>query len=355
MSDALNQARELLDQQKFQEALELLHTVDSLDLTVKVSVARALSGLGKWEQAHSLFSEVIDQNVAAHEALAGRGLLYYLTGNFQDAIADYNKAIESEPSVGRYRGLRGVLFAQVGDVSQALVELEAAHELGCTDPAFMLSRAQLHLSSRNLAKAQEALALAERWGGDEVAIAILEAAMSMAKGEPKEALASYRFAVEKAPESVSNWMNLLALTAQVDRSSLLAEANRALEAHPNSEQVISLVVGAYREAGDVKGGFKVLKDAIRRNPKSPLLRFQLGLGYAYTDKFEKAIDQFTKALEIVPRFPRALDARGNCYEKLGRQEEAQADFEKSYEIRKEDAEKQAVEQQMVAPSGNGSD
>lgn len=353
MSDPLTQAREMLDQQKFQEALELLHTVEPIDSTVKVSVARALSGLGKWEQAHSLFSEVISQDRSSHEAMAGRGLLYFLTGNFRDALVDYNQAIESGPSVGRYRGLRGVLFAQAGDVPRAIGDLEAAYELECHDPAFMLSRAQVHLSTRNASKAQEAIALAERWGGDEVAIAILEGALSMLKGDHKEAYASYRFAVEKAPEAVINWVNMLALTAQIDRANLIAEAERALEAHPDSEELIQLAVGAYREAGKMKRAVKLLKEAIKRNPKSPLLYFQLGLGYAYSEKFEKAVDQFTKALEIVPRFPRALDARGNCLEKLGRQDEAQADFEKSLAIRQEDAEKQAVQRQMVAPSGNG--
>lgn len=355
MSDALTQARELLEQQRFQDALELLHSVETMDSVVKVSVARALSGLGKWEQAHSLFSEVIEQDPSSHEALAGRGLLYFLTGNFRDALVDYSQAIENGPSVGRYRGLRGVLFAQAGDAPRAISDLEAAYDLGCHDPAFTLSRAQIQLTVRDATKAQEAIALAERGGGDEVAIAILEGALSMLKGDPKEAYASYRFAVEKAPESITNWMNFLALTAQLDRANLIPEAERALELHPDSEELIQLAVGAYREGGKKKRAIRLLKEAVKRNSKSPLLYFQLGLGYAYAEKFEKAIEHLTSALELAPRFPRALDARGNCLEKLGRTDEAQADFEKSLAIRQEDAEKQEVRRQMVPPSGNGAE
>ena len=220
MSDTLTEARELLDQQKFQEALELLHTVDEVNSIVKTSIARALSGLGRWEQAHSLFSEIIQQDEECHEALAGRGLLYFLTGNFQKAGGDYSKAIEGAPMNGRYHGLMGVLLAQLGNGPQALKALESAFDLGCTDPSFMIARAQIHLATRNQEKAEEALAMADKHGGDEATVAALEGALAMLKGDPKEALASYRFSVEKDPQAVNNWMNLLTLTAKLDQLGL---------------------------------------------------------------------------------------------------------------------------------------
>lgn len=355
MSDTLLQARELLEQQNFQEALDLLNTVSPIDSVVKTSIARALSGLGRWEQAGSLFSEVIKQDPDYHEAYAGRGLLYFLSGGFAEAHADYVKALEKAPKNGRYYGLMGVLLAQVGEAVEALKAFDAAYKLGCHDTAFILSAAQLHLAMRNPEHAQAALSLAEKHGAEEGAIAALEGSLSMLKGDPKEALASFRFAVDKAPGEINNWMNMLTLTAQLERGRLLEEAQRALKALPDSPEIIQVAVGAYREAGQLKEAFKVLREAIKRNPESPLLHFHLGLGYAYSEKFEKAVEAFTEALKYAPRFPRALDARGNCYERLGKKDEARADFEKSHEIRQEDAEKQAVRRQMVEPSGNGAD
>jgi len=355
MSDTLNKARNLLDEQSFDEALELLHTVTPVTPLVKVSVARALSGLGRWEEAHSLFSEALTEDPECHEGYSGRGLLYFLTGDFQRAHEDYLKAIDGAPMNGRYHGLRGILLAQVGDVPNALKELEACYDLGCHDPSFLLSRGQINLAVRDAAKARESLDLAEKHDADEAAIAALEGALSLLNGDAKEALASYRFSVEKAPEAANNWLNTLALTAQLERSRLLEEAQRALEAHPNHGEIIQVVVGAYREAGKLKEAFQVLKEAIERNPESPLLYFQMGMGLAQSGKFEKAVEQFSKALEFAPRFPRALDARGNCLEQLGRKDEAQADFQKSHDIRKEDAEKSAVQQKMVKPSQNGAE
>ena len=145
MSDKLNQARDLLDQQKFTEALELLHSVESVTSPVKVALARAMSGLGKWEPAHSLLCEALADDPNNHEGYASRGLLYFLTGNLDKAHSDYAKAIKEAPMNGRYHGLNGILLAQVGDVPNALKALESAYSLGSRDPAYILARAQVYL------------------------------------------------------------------------------------------------------------------------------------------------------------------------------------------------------------------
>jgi tetratricopeptide (TPR) repeat protein len=347
--DTLTQARELLEAQDFEKALELLNQVEPITPNVKAAVARALSGLGRWDAAHSLFCEALTDDPQCHEGFGGRGLLYFFTGHLDKAVIDYSKAIEIEPSNGRYHGLRGVLFGQVGDAPRALADLEKAYELGDHDASYILCRAQLLLAIRQLPQAEEMLQLAEQHNADLAALSSLEGALSMLKGSPKEALASYRFATEQAPQVTANWMNMLALTAQLDRPRLMEEVNRALELHPDNEEFITLAVGALVEEGKPKKAFKLLDDAAKRNPESPLLQFQMGMGLANAGKFGKAAEHFTKALELEPRFPRALDARGNCLERMGKKEEAQADFEESARIRKEDAEKAAEQRARQNP------
>ncbi|MFA5507119.1 MAG: tetratricopeptide repeat protein [Vulcanimicrobiota bacterium] len=339
MPDTLTRARDLLEAQDFETALNLLHQVSPVTSEVKSSVARALSGLGRWQEAHALFSEVVGEDPGCSEGFAGRGLLYFFTGQFEKARNDYDQAIELEPENGRYHGLRGVLSGELGDAVNALSDLETAYQLGDQDPSYILARAQLLLATNQLPEAEEALQLAEQHDADSAALSSLEGALSMLKGNPKEALASYRFAVEQSPQVIDNWMNMLALTARLDRPRLLEEVTRALESHPDNEEFLQLAVGAMVEAGQPKEAFNLLNEAIERNPESPLLHFQMGMGLAGSGHFEKAVEHLSKALELRPRFPRALDARGNCLERLSKEQEAQADFEESARIRTEDAER----------------
>lgn len=353
MSETLNQARTLLEEEKFAEALELLHTVTPVTSLVKASVGRALSGLSRYEEAHALFCEIIEEDKECHEAFASRGLLYFLNGQFDKAQPDFEAAVEGAPMNGRYHGLKGVLLAQMGDGPGAIKSLESAYDMGAHDAAYLLARAQIHLAMRDLSKATLVLELAEKHGADAAALAALEGALNLLEGKHEEALASYRFSVEKAPENEANWMNMLTLTAKVKRDMLLSEAKRALKAHPESDNIILLNIGVLLEHQKVDEAFQMMEEALERNPKNPRMQFQMGLGLAGAGKFEKAIEHLTLALDIEPRFPRALDARGNCRERLGRTAEAQEDFKRSHAIRQEDAEKQAVAKQMVAPSGNG--
>lgn len=342
MTDTLTKATELLDKQKFQEALDLLNTISPTTAVIKTRAARALSGLGDWQSAFDLFSEVLTHEPDCHEALSGRGVLFYLSGHLDHAKKDYDKAIELAPEKGRYRGLRGMLYGQAGAVTEALEDLEQAYELGDSDPAYLLARAQLHLSAQQLPEAKRILELAEQFNADEAALSSLEGALSVMEGDHEEGLASYRYAVEAAPQVVDYWMNMLVLTSKVSRGRLLDESLRALDEHPDHPEIIQVAVGAYIEKGQVKEAFQIMRDAIGRNPDSPILHFQMGMGLAHMEKFEQAVASFDKALELEPRFPRALDARGNCLERLGKKKEAELDFKESHRIRKEDAERMGM-------------
>lgn len=347
MSDTLTEPRELLDQQRFEEALLRLEQARPVTPQVKILRGRALSGLSRWQEAHTYFCQALDEDPHAHEGWAGKGLIHYLAGQLPEAKHDYDKAVENGPMVGRYRGLRGVLLAQAGDAVNALKDLQAAYDLGDTDPTYLLTRAQLHLAMSQVEPARAAIQLAEIHQADQGVLSALEGALSMLTGNPQEALASYRFAVEAAPGMVESWLNMLTLTAQLERSRLFDEVKRALKAHPDQDEIIQLAVGAYMEKGLAKEAFQILRDAIERQPENPLLHFQLGLGLANTKKYQKAVEALTCALELQPRFPRALDARGNCLERLERAEEAKKDFEESHRIRTEDAQRLAALQQAA--------
>ena len=57
--------------------------------------------------------------------------------------------------------------------------------------------------------------------------------------------------------------------------------------------------------------------------------FKAGVDYAESNKFEFAIDEFTKAVELDPDFTKAYIERGKLYDKAGNKEAAIEDFSKA--------------------------
>ena len=57
-----------------------------------------------------------------------------------------------------------------------------------------------------------------------------------------------------------------------------------------------------------------------------------GVAYANLGNYLQAIEDFTQAINLNPTFVLSYYHRGNCYEKIGENKKAQADFKKVAEL-----------------------
>ncbi|MBP2680216.1 MAG: Type phosphodiesterase / nucleotide pyrophosphatase [Candidatus Krumholzibacteriota bacterium] len=71
-------------------------------------------------------------------------------------------------------------------------------------------------------------------------------------------------------------------------------------------------------------------------PENPDAYNNLGQRYQEQGEYEKAIEQFTKALAINPNFPSALNNIGVCYGRVKRYDLAEASFRKALSLKKND-------------------
>jgi tetratricopeptide (TPR) repeat protein len=75
-----------------------------------------------------------------------------------------------------------------------------------------------------------------------------------------------------------------------------------------------------------------LKSALQSKPNDVKTLVDLGNLYYDNNKFEPAIDSYSKALELNPNDVSVHTDRGSCYWSLGQAEPAIADFQKSLEL-----------------------
>lgn len=101
-----------------------------------------------YQEAIEAFSEVINAlKPDLAETYFQRGLIYHRLGDYEQAVADYNKAIESNPElVGAYRKLAHVYY-ELGDYEQSIANCNRVIELAPDDTEAYVMRGIGYYSS----------------------------------------------------------------------------------------------------------------------------------------------------------------------------------------------------------------
>lgn len=305
MSETITQCRELIQAERYEDALRSLPELANSDSQEKTLRGRALSGLGRFAEAEGVFADALRQDGENHEALAGLGLLAWLSGRHHPALERFNAAVSLAPENGRYRGLRGLVQAQMKNTKGALDDFRAAYELGDRDPAPMLAKAQILITRGELEAGREALERARENGAEEGALGSLEGALLRISGDHSGALAGYESALASDPSRVQIWWEVLGLVSQIDRDRFPALLEEALKHHPNDERILILAAARLREDGRLEEALVHLQQAVERNPSNLSLLVFLGTYLRELDRTQEALACFEKALEINPNTAKA--------------------------------------------------
>ncbi|MFC0435687.1 tetratricopeptide repeat protein [Kutzneria buriramensis] len=219
----------------------------------------------RFDEAIADFNKAVELNPKYQWAFAMRGETYRIMKRFDDAIADFNKAVELNPKYGWAYGSRGQAYQATGRNDEAIADFTRAIE--CT-PNYAWA----------FAMRGETYRLMKRYN---------------------EALTDFDKAIEHDPMFAWPVVGRGVTHRSLERhEEAIAEFTRAIELFPEYSW-------AFVERGET---------------------------YHKTTRTAEAIADFTKAIELTPDYYRAFVRRGRTYGWLGRHEEALADFNKAIEL-----------------------
>ena len=90
---------------------------------------RTVFASGNYEQAINDFNKTIELNPKYAEAYTSRGIYYYASGIPRLAINDFNKTIELNPQNADAYYMRGSTYEMLGNTQQATKDYDKAIEL----------------------------------------------------------------------------------------------------------------------------------------------------------------------------------------------------------------------------------
>jgi tetratricopeptide (TPR) repeat protein len=117
-----------------------------------------------YQQAIKDFDKAIELNPNLAEAYNNRGLVYGKLGNLQQAIKDFDKAIELNPNYAEAYYSRGIAFGKLGNLQQEIKDYDKAIELNPDLAQAYYNRGNAHMNLDNLQQATKDLKTAALLG-----------------------------------------------------------------------------------------------------------------------------------------------------------------------------------------------
>lgn len=269
----------------------------------------------------------------AREALEeGNRLLE--AGDFDGALAAYDRSLELRPDDPRTLSNRGVALSELGRSDVALAAHDRSLELrpDHADTHYNRGNALGHL------------------GQNEEALAAFDRSLELRPDHPhahenrgvvlgrlsrnEEALAAFDRALQLGPDNfVTHYCRGNALGRLGRNEEALAAYDRALELRPDDPDTVTNRGGALIELGRHQEALAAYDRALELRPDHADSHYNRGTALGHLDRNEEALAAYDRALALSSDDPGALTNRGVALERLGRYEEALAASDRSLALR----------------------
>lgn len=271
------------------------------------------------------------------EQYTERGRAHYLTGNYEEALADVERSLELAPSARAYN-LRGVLQEEQGNTEQAFADYERAIALDSTFHFAYYNRGLLYTN-----QGEHELAIADFDAAIEANPNYADAynergAAHYRLGNYEDALESYSTAIYLTPNNVRFYTN------RGDAYGQLAEYDLALADYESARTIDPFYTPLYNNRGytyylleQYEEAVADYTTAIEQDPTYLLAYANRGDAYRGLGDYEAAVEDYNTVLELDPQYGWAFAARAAAYNDLGEYEQALTDYTAAINFDDQDA------------------
>jgi tetratricopeptide (TPR) repeat protein len=284
------------------------------------------------EPAIASYDEPLE--VKTDEAWYNLGIVLMNAGQFEQALASFDKVLEIEPDLFQVWFNRGIALGKLGRHAEALHCFDRVLEIQRDFHEAFYNRG---VSLLYLGRHEEAITsydkaleiqpdFCEAWNNRGVALNDLE--------RHSEAIASYNKALSFKSDyhyAWNNWGNALLQIGQY--SEALTRYDKALEFKPDFCDVWNNRGGALASLERLDEALTSFDTALKIQPNHHHAWYNQGITLKNLGRYEEALASYDKALEFKPNFCDAWNNRGSLLFNLGCYEEALTSFDNVLKIK----------------------
>lgn len=297
------------------EAYKAVLAVQRGDLPTVLRLADLHLELGEPELARVLWEASLENELSRPAAEAGLGRIALAAGRPAEALDRFRTALELQPTAEALRYEIGLALRELGRLAEAREALEQRGELQVSYPD-PLARELRGLGS-----------------GGEVTELIRRGDAARRGGDPENALAFYRGAVEADPSHKGARRSVArTLEEKGDFAAAAAERQRILDLDPDDPKSWRDLAIARLRNGEGADALELLRRSVELDPSSADARLDLGVALIAEGRLEEALPHLAHVVELDPRRSEARMRRAQALDALGRSEEAVAELETLLEV-----------------------
>ncbi|MHA4810836.1 tetratricopeptide repeat protein [Flavitalea flava] len=259
------------------------------------------------------------------------------TGKLPEALAEFQKAIQLDPSNGLFHLNAGMIFQALNKTEEAGAAYRKAIELDPKD-----ATAHNNLGALLYDRNQDIEAIKEYKQAISIDPVYITSYSNLGLAYSRqrlfeEAIANYTRAIELDPKEPSYHNDLGSILTKMERwEEALLEYTKATELDPGNAIAFENLGYIYRFLDNGEKTISSFRRAIELNPKAETAYIGLGGFYFRTLKYDQAITQFKMALQINEKNGVAMASLGACYREKGEKALYDIQLRMVHELKEED-------------------
>ncbi len=289
-------------------------------LPAVLRLGRGELGQGRQAEARVWFERALELDSQAAAAYEGLGKVASAEGDDAVAVGHFRRALELAPEASGIHYALAQAHRNLGQLDDARTHLAQSGDVAAriVDPlinplASLAASAQFY---------------------------IVQGAEAMDDDDYEASAAAFRAALEQDPQNVSAARGLaVGLERLGDAAGARAALEAVLETAAGEDRalILSNLGGLAALSGDESAALERYLESLAVIPDQPGLMLRAGNALARRGRFEEAIAQYDRLIEVTPEWvPAVLEKRATALVNLGRHDEAIADFTRAVAAAPED-------------------
>lgn len=292
------------------------------------------------EGALRALTRAINQSSPA-SAYAKRAVIRLAMGQVTEALADIDEAISRNDNAGSYYLTRAQILRARQQPAKALENAQRAEILGVNTPELYTLQGDLLQQQNQFDKARLYVAKALQMAPYDGEAYFFNGLMSAKQGDTLQALALYKQSLRLKPRYLETYNQLASIYRTVgDPASALVYNEQALRYFPTNARLYYGRGLIYHASGVLDSAMVYYQQTIALQPTHYQAYFQAGLISQAYRNYQIALINYQRVQQLRPQFPRIDTYIGYCHEQMGQPDLAIAAYTRA--VKQNGTDKQAL-------------